>query len=215
MASSCGGKYQVFRRTFGLSDATLMIGRLNLSIMANRAAVQLGRPEALGARSREMKRTRVSEEIWEQACIALASGSIGLRKLARKPDIPQGTMLARAHREGWSKMIKAANQLTGGEQSLAITPTVLQSVVSNMRDRAERYTEGMVDVSERVLPDLRSMPPNEILNNSRNVEQYDRWSRRNYGLDSMPSSGGSLNLEHSDQSLGRSDYRQIVSSNFA
>jgi hypothetical protein len=132
----------------------------------------------------------VSAEVWEQARIAFASGSIGLRALARKMNIPPGTMLARASFEAWSKMIASAKQLSDGEQSLAIKPTVLQSVAANMQERGQRYTERMAGVSEKVLPHLEKMQPGAILDSARNIEQYDRVARRNYGLDNQPPDGG-------------------------
>ena len=141
-----------------------------------------------------MSRKKVSPEIWEQARIAIASGSIGLRALARNMGIPEDTVLARAKREGWTKMIEAAKHATEGGQSGAITPTVLQSVAASMQERAVRYTERMAGVSEKVPPHLESMEAAEILGNARDVEQYDRFSRRNFGLESQPPAGGSINL---------------------
>ena len=99
-----------------------------------------------------MKRNKVSAEVWEQARIAFVSGSIGLRELARKIGIPQGTMTARAWREGWTKTSESVKQLSEGEQPLAVKPTVLQSVAATMQERGQRYAERMASVSERVLP---------------------------------------------------------------
>jgi hypothetical protein len=45
-------------------------------------------------------RNRVSSGLWEQIKTAYVSG-IGLREIARNMDIPEGTVLARAKREGW------------------------------------------------------------------------------------------------------------------
>lgn len=117
------------------------------------------------------------------------------------PGISEGTVLSRAKREGWTQQIarakliqrpELARELAKPDAINAITP--LQSVAITMQQRGERYTERMAGVSERVLPHLETLPPSEPLDKARNVEQYDRWSRRNYGLDSMPPSGGSLNL---------------------
>ena len=88
-----------------------------------------------------MKRNKVADEIWEQAKIALASGSIGLRELARKMNIPPGTMLARASREGWTKKIEEAKRAARDEQSLAIKPTVMQSLAVTLQQRADRHVE--------------------------------------------------------------------------
>ena len=44
---------------------------------------------------------------WEHAKTVYAAG-IGLRELARNMGIPEGTMLARASREGWTQQIATA-----------------------------------------------------------------------------------------------------------
>ena len=74
----------------------------------------------------------------------------------------------------------------------AITP--MQSAALTMQERGQRYTERMAGLSERVLPHLETLPPSEILERARNVEQFDRFSRRNYGLDNQPPAGGQINL---------------------
>jgi hypothetical protein len=60
-------------------------------------------------------------------------------------------------------------------QSDALAP--MQSAAITMQERAERYTERMAGVSERVLPRLELMQPNAILDSTRNLEQFDRFSR--------------------------------------
>jgi uncharacterized protein YjcR len=50
-------------------------------------------------------------EIWQQIKTAYATGSVGLRELARNMGIPAGTILARSKREGWSKQVKDAKAL--------------------------------------------------------------------------------------------------------
>ena len=146
-----------------------------------------------------MKR-RLSREQWEQIKVAYAAGA-DLRELARNAGIPEGTVLARAKRDEWTQQIAQAKPIERPELARdlvrpdaidAITP--LQSAAITMQQRWERYAEGMAGVSERVLPHLESPPPNELLDTARNVEQDDRWCRRNFGLDSMPPAGGSLNL---------------------
>ena len=135
-----------------------------------------------------MKRNKVSAEVWEQARIAFVSGSIGLRELARKMGIPQGTMTARAWCEGWTKTSESVKQLSGGEQSLAVKPTVLQSLVATMQERGQRYTERMASVSEKILPHLESMQPDAILDSARNIELIDRVGRRTFGVDDRSAS---------------------------
>ena len=72
---------------------------------------------------------RVSKDIWQQIRAAYAAG-IGLREIARKLNIAEGTVLARAKREGWTQQIAAAKQAVGVSQSNAITP--MQSAAITM-----------------------------------------------------------------------------------
>jgi uncharacterized protein YjcR len=59
--------------------------------------------------SKQTACSRVSSERWEQIKTAYASG-IGLREIVRNMGIPEGTLLARAKREGWTQQIAAAKQ---------------------------------------------------------------------------------------------------------
>jgi hypothetical protein len=40
----------------------------------------------------------------------------------------------------------------------------------------------MAGISEGVLPHLESLPPDQILHNARDLDYYDRVSRRTFGL---------------------------------
>jgi len=51
-------------------------------------------------------------------------------------NVPEGTVLARAKREGWTQQIAAAKQAVVTPQSNAITP--LQSIAAVMQERGER-----------------------------------------------------------------------------
>ena len=66
-------------------------------------------------------RRKITRETWEQIKTGHTAG-IGLREIARKMSIPEGTVLAHAKRHGWTQQIQVATQ----QQSDAITP--LQSV---------------------------------------------------------------------------------------
>ena len=65
-------------------------------------------------------RNKIPAATWEQVKVAYASG-VGLREIARKMQIPAGTVLARAKREGWTRQILAVKQQSE-LQSNAITP---------------------------------------------------------------------------------------------
>ena len=134
---------------------------------------------------------RQSKNTWEQIKTAYASG-IGLREIARKMNVPEGTVLARANREGWTQQIAAAKQAALA-QSNAITPP-LQSIAAVMEERGERYRERMAGVSEKVIGHVESMEADEILSRSSQLEKIDSVARRTFGLDNAEKGTGALNL---------------------
>ena len=89
---------------------------------------------------------RLSKDTWDQIKAGYAAG-IGLREIARKMNIAEGTVLARAKREGWTQQIAAAKQAIALPQSNAITP--MQSIAAVMQERGERYRERIAGVSEK------------------------------------------------------------------
>ena len=54
-------------------------------------------------------RRKIPNETWEQIRTGYAAG-IGLREIARKMDIPEGTVLAHAKRDGWTQQIQVATR---------------------------------------------------------------------------------------------------------
>jgi hypothetical protein len=84
-------------------------------------------------------RQKIPNEIWEQIKTAFFAG-IGLREVARKMNIPEGTVLAHAKRHGWTQQIQAATQEElNVMQSDAITPvqSVRQSLAEILAPRTE------------------------------------------------------------------------------
>jgi hypothetical protein len=145
-------------------------------------------------------RSRISADIWEQIKTAYAAG-IGLRETARNMNIPAGTVLARAKREGWTQQIAAARliecpelarEIAKSDAINAVTP--MQSAAVCIRERAQRHVDRMAGVTEKVLPHLEAMPPDSILHRIDQVEKLDRIARRNYGLDSNQEHSGILNV---------------------
>jgi hypothetical protein len=138
-------------------------------------------------------RSRISSERWEQVKTACASG-IGLREIARNMNIPEGTVLARAKREGWTHEIQSAKALAKREDtSLAIAP--VQAAAMSMQQRGERHIERMADVSERGVDHIETMDGPEILNSVDQIEKLDKVARRTFGLkDDNPYIGFSLNV---------------------
>jgi hypothetical protein len=134
---------------------------------------------------------RQSKNTWEQIKTAYASG-IGLREIARKMNVPEGTVLARAQREGWTRQIAAARQAIALTQSTAITP--MQSIAAVMAERAQRYRERIAGVSEKVIGHVEALDADEILMRSSQLEKIDTIARRTFGLNETPPSQGALSL---------------------
>jgi hypothetical protein len=89
-------------------------------------------------------RSRISSERWEQIKVAYISG-IGLREIARKMNIPEGTVLAYAKRHGWTQQIQVATGHLTVMQSDAITPvqSVPQSIAAILSERKDRTKLGL------------------------------------------------------------------------
>ena len=85
---------------------------------------------------RRRVRSRISSEPRDQIKTAYASG-IGLREIARNMNIPAGTVLARAKREGWSKQINDAKSLRKREGT-APTVTPMEAVAFTLNERKDK-----------------------------------------------------------------------------
>jgi hypothetical protein len=132
----------------------------------------------------------VSSERWEQIKTAYASG-IGLREVARNMNIPEGTVLARAKREGWTQQIQSAKALAKRQDApLAVTP--VEAVSASMQQRGERHVGRMAGVSERGVDHVEKMAGNEILTSIDEIEKLDRVARRTFGLSDDDSHGNNL-----------------------
>jgi hypothetical protein len=135
-------------------------------------------------------RSKISSDVWEQVKTAYASG-IGLREIARNMGIPEGTVLARAKREGWTQEIQSAKALVKREDS---TPTVrpVEAVAMSMQQRGERHVERMAGVSERGVDHIETMDGPEILDSVDQIETLDKVARRTFGLSDDDSHGNNV-----------------------
>jgi uncharacterized protein YjcR len=143
---------------------------------------------------------RLPKDTWEQIKAAYAAG-IGLREIARNMNVPEGTVLARAKREGWTQQIAAAKiarqpqlakEIVRADAINAITP--MQSIAAVMEERGERYRERIAGVSEKVVGHLETMDSDDILNRASQLERFDSVARRTFGLDNAEKGTGALNL---------------------
>jgi len=136
-------------------------------------------------------RRKITDEIWEQVKTAFASG-IGLREIARNMGIPEGTILSRAKREGWTREIQNAKVLAKRENAPAVRP--VEAVAMTMRQRGERHLDRMAGVSERGVDHIETMDGPQILNSVDQIDKLDKVARRTFGLNDNPYSGFSLNV---------------------
>jgi hypothetical protein len=139
-----------------------------------------------------MRRT-ITNETWEQVKTAYAGG-IGLREIARNMNIPEGTVLSRAKREGWTQGIQSAKALAKREDS-APAIDAPQAAAMSMQQRGERHLERMAGVSERAVDHIETMAGPAILDSVDQIEKLDKVARRTFGLkDDSPYVGFSLNV---------------------
>jgi hypothetical protein len=117
-------------------------------------------------------RSRISADVWQQVKTAYASG-IGLREVARNMGIPEGTILSRAKREGWTQQIQSAKALAKREDS-APAVTATEAVAITMQKRGERHVERMAGVSERAVDHIEAMDGPEILDSVDHIEKLDK-----------------------------------------
>ena len=154
------------------------------------------------------RRGRISLECREQIKTAYASG-IGLREIARNMGIPEGTVLARAQREGWTREIQNAKALAKREHS-APAVTATEAVAITMQQRGERHLNRMAGVSERAVNHIETMDGPEILDTVDRIEKLDKVARRTFRLDDNPLPAGFtlnvLNINSLQDRLGISGY---------
>ena len=107
--------------------------------------------------------------------------------------IPEGTVLARAKREGWTREIQNAKALVKREEPvLAVTP--VEAVAATLAERGQRHLKRMAGVSERGVDHIETMDGLEILNSVDEIEKLDKVARRTFGLNDNPYSGFTLNV---------------------
>jgi hypothetical protein len=131
---------------------------------------------------------RIPPETWQQIKTAYASG-IGLREIARNMSIPEGTVLARAQREGWTRQIQSIKALAKREDtSPAVTP--VQAVAASMQQRGERHVGRMAGLTERMLMTFEQLSEGEQLRFVDELEKIDKIGRRTFRLDETGHGGG-------------------------
>jgi uncharacterized protein YjcR len=78
-------------------------------------------------------RRKITDETWEQIKTGYAAG-INLGEIARKMNIPEGTVLAHAKRHGWTQQIRIATRelsdAIGCNQEGAISASIISGDLS-------------------------------------------------------------------------------------
>ena len=123
--------------------------------------------------------SKISRDQWQQIKTAYASG-IALREIARNMGISEGTVLAHAKREGWTRQIQSAKALAKREEAVLVTP--VEAVAMSMQKRGERHVQRMAGVSERGVDHIETMDGPLILNSVDEIEKLDKVARRTFGL---------------------------------
>jgi hypothetical protein len=127
-------------------------------------------------------RSRISADVWQQVKTAYASG-IGLREIARNMNIPEGTVLARAQRKGWTRQIQNAKALAKRENT---SPRVAEAVAVTMHHRGERHIGRVAGITERMLITFEKLSEAEQLRFVDELEKIDKIGRRTFQLDDAP-----------------------------
>ena len=103
-------------------------------------------------------------------------------------EIPEGTVLARAKREGWTREIQSAKALSKREDAPGVSP--VKAVAMTIQQRGERHVERVSRIVEKTLPHVEAMEPGAILDRIHDVDKLDRIGRRTYKLDDIQQTGG-------------------------
>jgi hypothetical protein len=104
-----------------------------------------------------------------------------LREIARNMGIPEGTVVARAKRESWTREIQNAKALAKREDS-ALAVTATEAAAITMQQRGERHLGRMANIVEKTVPHVEAMEPGAILDRIDDVETLDKVARRTYGI---------------------------------
>lgn len=124
---------------------------------------------------------------WAELRAAYLAGA-GLRSLARRAGIAEGTVLAHAKREGWSASKRQALQKAGiadgqerhGGQSKAIA----DAVADDHAERAQAHLARMSGLIELLGTHAETLAPGMLFEQVGKLDTFDRMARRNFGLDS-------------------------------
>jgi hypothetical protein len=128
---------------------------------------------------------------WAELRAAYLAGA-GLRSLARRAGIAEGTVLARAQREGWSQQKREALSragITGAQES-----PLAQSIAIEAADRAQAHLARMGGLIDVLGQHAATLAPGMLFEQVGKLETFDRMARRNFGLDSGQNRGAQITV---------------------
>lgn len=128
---------------------------------------------------------------WNQLRAAYTAGG-SLRGLARAAGIPEGTILARAKRESWTRLKKDALNLMHSPKEND-QRDITQSIAIEMGQRGQRHVERMAGLCEALGEHASSLTPAALFDQVSKLNTLDIVARRSYGLESG-TSGPTVNV---------------------
>ena len=128
-------------------------------------------------------RKPVSPEIWQQIQTAYASG-IGLRELARNMGIPEGTVLARAKRKGWTCQIQSAKALAPRPEA-AVTPA--EAVALSLAEHSKRTRSGLARAMTRAAERAEQLDGETVIDRARKLKSVAETASLLHGGESAKS----------------------------
>ncbi len=125
---------------------------------------------------------RLPSTDWNQLRAAYTAGA-GLRSLARNAGIAEGTILARAHREGWTQLKREALELMRGPMGNE-QPDITQSIAVETAERGQRHVTRMQSLCDGLGEHAASLTPASLFDQISKLNVFDLVARRSLGLES-------------------------------
>jgi uncharacterized protein YjcR len=137
------------------------------------------------------KGRKLTSAEWEQVRVAYFAGT-GLREIARRMGIPEGTVLARAKRENWSEKLANALAPVQSMQSLAITPA--QSVAESLADLGHKSRLSLAKGLHKGAGHVESLTGAEVLENAQEVASLTKAGNQLHGWQNALATGFRLDV---------------------
>lgn len=173
-------------REMGTSGLILMAKRQHAAL--NNIASQRGSSVLL---LRWKMKPRLPATDWNQLRAAYTAGA-GLRSLARKAGIAEGTLLSKAHREGWTQLKREALELMRGPKG-DVQRDITQSIASESAERGQRHVERMAGLCDALGEHAASLTPAALFDQISKLNVFDLVARRSLGLESV-GAGQTVNI---------------------